>query len=516
MSYKRLSMRKIKEILRLKFEQKLTHRAIAASLRISAGTVSRYLTQANEVGLTWPLTESQKESDIEKQLHSKKSAANKHDEARPLPDWHVVQHELQKQKGVTLRLLWEEYIAENPGGYGYSWFCHFFREFKNTLAPTMRLTHIAGEKTFIDFSGLTVPWTNRHTGEIKKAEIFVAILGASNYTFAYALESQSLPEWLNGHQKAFEFFGGVTRILVVDNLRSGVKKAHLYDPDVNPTYQAFAVHYDVAVVPTRIVAPKDKAKVEAAVKFVQSQILARFRNRTFFSVDEINEAIKPLLKALNEKPFQKMPGTRCSQFEALDKPKLKPLPQTPFELAEIKWCTVGMDSHIEYKKHYYSVPYKYLKKKVECRATQRSIECYFEGERIAHHLRKYNYGFTTLKAHLAKPHQIELEWTAERLTNWAANIGPHTKTFIQNAIEAREFPEQAYRACVGMLRLAKKFGAQRFEKAAKAGTGLHCYRYRWIENLLKNGAENIALAEPTNQPIPEHENVRGSKYFEIE
>lgn len=503
-------MRKIKEILRLKYEQNLSHRAIATSLGISAGTVSRYAARAKAAGLGWPLPEAMDEISLESTLFKTALAGEQSPKA---PDCQWIHQEL-KRKGVTLFLLWQEYKGREPNGYGYSRFCQIYRDFKATLSPTLRQSHKAGEKLFVDYSGLTVPWTDSKTGEVHRAELFVAVLGASNYTFVRAYHSQSLPNWIDGHVKAFAFFGGVVDTVVPDNLRSGVSKAHIYDPDINPTYQDMAIHYQVAIVPARARAPKDKAKAENGVQGIQQRILAPLRHRTFFSVEEINAAIMPLLTAYNERPLQKLSGTRRSQFELLDQPKLKALPACAYEFATWKKVKAGMDYHISHEQHYYSVPHQYLKKTIDCRLSTHSIECFFQSKRIAHHRRSYEPGHTTLAQHMPKSHREYVDWTPEKLTQWATQIGKQTTQLISAVIAARPMPQQGFRACLGILRLSKKYGNERLEKAACRALQIGALRYQHIESMLKHGFEQFPIAPSTSTSTPEHSNVRGRHYFQ--
>jgi transposase len=510
MPMERTSMRKIREVLRLTYEEKLSTRKISTSCNISREAVRKYVSRAKKAGLTWPLPGEIDDMMLERQLFPTEYLPPRTD----LPDCSVVHQELKK-KGVTLWLLWEEYKATHPEGIHYTRFCERYREFKDKLHPTMRQTHKAGEKLFVDFSGLTIPWIDKNTGEIHQAEIFVAVLGASNYTYVEALSSQNLPNWISVHIRALEFIGGVPLIIVPDNLKAGVTKPHYYDPDINITYQDFSLYYGTAIIPARVASPRYKAKVEVGVQGIERSILAHLRHHTFFSIDEINIAIKPLLKIYNEKPFKQLIGSRVSQFLALDKPALKPLPQERYEYAQWKKATVHIDYHIAFEKHYYSVPYTYIKKVVCLRITQTSIECFYKNLRIACHRRAFHPGHTTLKEHMPKSHQAYLEWTSERILDWASQTGQATKSLIQAVIDSRPIPQQAYRTCLGILRLGKRYGEVRLENAAKRALFIGSIRYQSVESILKKGLDKEPLLPelPAFELHSAHDNIRGAHYY---
>lgn len=512
MTTEKLSMRKILDILRLHHAEGLSNRAIASSVGISAGTVSYYLSRARAAGISWPLVPDLNEEGLYALLFPKAVDAK---QSRPLPDMAWIYKEL-KRKGVTLLLLWYDYRSQNPNGYSYSQYCEHYRRFTGVLKPSMRLTHHAGEKLFVDYSGLTVTWIDKETGEVREAEIFVAVLGASNYTYVEAAPSQSLRHWVSAHIRAFEFFCGVSTCLVPDNLLSGVTKAHLYDPDTNATYQEMANHYGTAVTPARVRAPKDKAKVEVGVQGIQRWILAPLRDHTFFNVVEINEAIQPLLKAYNEKPFQQLSGSRYSQFIEIDKPALKPLPAERYQFAQWKKAKAGIDYHVSVEKHHYSIPWRHLGEVIDVRISDRTIECFFKGIRIALHQRAFKPGHTTTHEHMPKAHQDYAQWTPERLHEWALKIGVNTARLIEEVIGLYKVPQQGYRSCLGILRLSKQYGADRLEHAAIRALHIGATRYKNVESILKNGldkqplpASTIATASITIL----HENVRGSSYY---
>jgi len=508
----RLSMRKIKEVLRLCWGQGLSKRQVAHSCGISRPAVDEYLRRATAAGLSWPLPVALDDGSLERQLFPATPSLPAAE--RGVPDWPTIQREL-KGKGVTLFLLWQEYRERYPAGYQYSWFCEHYRAWQGRLDVVMRQDHRAGEKLFVDYAGQTVGVVERATGELRAAQIFVAVLGASNYTYAEATWSQGLPDWIGSHQRCFRYLGGVPEIVVPDNLRSGVAKAHRYEPDTNPTYQDLATHYGIAVMPARVRRPRDKAKVEAGVLVVERWILAALRKRTFFSLAELNTAIRELLQSLNARPFKKLPGSRCTHFAQLDRPALRPLPAAPYVYAEWKKARVHIDYHLEVDGHYYSVPHALIKKQLDVRITHSTLECFYRGQRVASHRRSEQKGHhTTVPDHMPEAHRQAGAWSPERLARWAAKMGPATEQLIRNVLAARQHPQQAYRACLGILRLAKAYGDDRLEAACRRALILSSHRYKSIESILRLGLDRQPLAEPAEQALPEdHDNLRGSSYY---
>lgn len=508
---KRLSMRKIKETLRLKWEMKLTNREISRSVGVSNSTVGNCLRRAKEADLSYSMLEAFTEEELHQLLYSPKK--NKSPEEVGEIDFNYIHNEL-KRKGVTLKLLWSEYSEQYPTGISYSRYCDLYRKFRDTVDASMRQTHKAGEKIFVDYAGMEVPIIIDEK-EVS-AQIFVATFGASNYTFIEATLSQTLPDWTGSHVRAFNFFGGVPEIIVPDNLKTGINKAHRYEPDLNPEYQELAEHYGIAVMPARVRTPKDKAKVEKAVQDVERQILAKLRNRTFFSLHELNESLKPLLSEFNRQPFQKLLGTRLSQFEALDKPALKPLPEAPYIFAEWKKAKAGIDYHIALDGHYYSVPYKLINKDLDVRYTKQTIEIFYKGQRVASHQRNVQKGrHTTITEHMPKCHQEYAKWTPTRIINWAKTNGKFTGELAEKIIAAKAHPEQGYRACLGIMRLGKSYGENRLEAACNRALHIGAYSYKSVESILKNNLDQKPLpTEPKPHFALTHEYVRGKEYFQ--
>jgi transposase len=412
-------------------------------------------------------------------------------------------------------LLWEQYHAQHPGGYSYSQFCALFREFTATIDPRMRQTHPAGERLFVDYAGLTVPVVDRGTGEVHEAQVFVATLGASNYTFVEATMTQQLADWIGSHVRAFKFFGGVPRVLVPDNLKAGITSPHLYEPDINPTYMEMARHYGVAVVPARSSRPRDKAKVESHVLVVERQILARLRDRRYLSIQDLNEDIAPLLHKLNDNPFQKLDGTRRRMFEEIEAPALQPLPAEPYVLATWKKARVNLDYHIEVERSFYSVPFRFIKKQVEARMTARIVEVFHEGKRIASHCRSLRARqYVTCPDHMPPAHAAQAEWTPERLVRWARETGGSTEKAVETILLRHIHPQQGFRACLGILRLGKRHGQDRLEAACARILAAGYPSYKGIETILSKGLDRNPLAPSAPAaPVPDHPNIRGASYY---
>ena len=511
MTQERLTMRKIREVLRLKWECGLKNRAIARSCSISHSTVSEYLQRAKAAGLSWPLPADLDEDALFLLLFPTPSHPNS--KIIPCPDWSLIHTELRR-KSVTLRLLWVEYREAHPDGYGYSQFCELYRQWAKRLKPSMRLSHKGGEKLFVDYAGQTVPIVDPHTGEIRQAQIFVAVLGASNYTYAEANWSQDLPNWTGAHVRAFTFIGGVPEIVVPDNLKAGVKHPCRYEPDLNPTYQDLAQHYGTAVIPARPRKAKDKAKVEVGVQVVERWILARLRNRTFFSLADLNQAIRELLDELNTRLMKHLGRSRRELFEALDRPALKPLPEQPYEFAIWKEARVNIDYHVEFEHHYYSVPHTLIHEEVYVRATEGTIEIFFNNQRIASHRRSNALGrHTTLSEHMPPAHQEYQEWSPDRFTRWAQTIGPHTTQLVQALLTSRKHPQQAYRSCLGLLRLASRYGEERLEAACCRALPAGIHSYKGVKNILDAKLDQVEPEEPAPVVPPSHENIRGQTYY---
>jgi transposase len=512
-------MRKLREVLRLRFELKLGYQQIGRSCSIGVSTVHNYLKRAEAAGVTWPLPEGWDEARVEAALFPRREpTVGEKNPARTPPDFAAIHEQLRSSKYVTLQLLWEEYREGNPEGYRYSRFCELYQRWRSKLDVVLRQEHKAGEKIFVDWAGATIPVHDRHTGEVRQAPLFVAVLGASSYTWAEATRDQQMESWLRAHVHAFEHFRGIPTLAVPDNTKTGVTKAHRYDPDLNPTYYNFALHCGFGIVPARPYKPRDKAKVENAVQVTQRWIVAALRHRKFFSLEELNEAIRALLDKLNHRPFRKKDGTRASVWEAVDKPALKPLPTEPFDLSEWSRARVNIDYHVAFDANFYSVPYNLVQEMVEIRSTPTTVEILHKGTRIASHLRHRGRGHSvTNDEHRPKSHRAHLEWTPSRMVHWAQTIGSHTARLFERIMHDKPHPEMGYRGCLGIIRLATKYSAQRVEAAAERALLTGACRYKSVESILRNSLDQVplppSLPPPSSTPPP-HDNIRGSEYFE--
>ena len=502
-------MRKIREVLRLRYEAQLSHEKISRALGISKGAVAKYLSLCTAQSLSWPLPDDLDDVALEQRLFPRVDRRGPWVE----PDCPTIHREL-KRKGVTLQLLWSEYAATHGDrAYQYSRYCDLYRAWLRRQKRSMRQQHKAGEKLFIDYCGPTMAVIDRVTGEVRQAQIFVAVLGASSYSYAEATWTQGLPDFIASHQRAFQFFGGVPALLVPDNLRSAVRTPCRYAPEPNETYLEMARHYGTAILPARPYKPKDKAKVEVGVQVVERWIMARLRHHTFFSLIELNDAIAKLLIDLNNRPFQKLEGSRASLFETLDQPALCPLPATPYEYAEWKQAKPGIDYHIEVNKRFYSVPHQLVGKRVDVRIGSALVEVFHNSQRVASHLRNSGGAYSTAPEHMPKSHQKHRQWNPGRFLNWAKEIGPGTLEVVKRQLTDRPHPEHGYRACLGLLNLAKRFSKARLENACDRALSLGSPSYRSIRSILDKGLDQQPLHAPSQDELPMHGNVRGPGYY---
>lgn len=509
MPNKRLSMRDIRESLRL-YSLGLSYRKIGECLHIAPNSVREYVSRAKCANIL-SVAAGMTERELEIKLFPSTTETENFDQLQP--NWAEIHTEM-KRRSVTLKLLWQEYNGSNPAGLQYSQFCECYSRFRGSLRLSMRQVHVAGEKLFVDYSGQKLPITDAATGEIRDAEIFVAVLGASNYTFAEATWTQGLGDWTKSHVHAFEYFGGVSSILVPDNLKSGVDKPDLYDPVINRTYDELARHYGTIVIPARVRKPKDKAKAEAGVLLVERWILASLRNTKIFSLSEANEIIKKMLVKLNTKKFQKLDGSRKELFESIERCKLKPLPDKPYEFAQWKQTRVNIDYHIEVSGCYYSVPYKFRNKKIDVRYTETSVECFIKGERIAVHSRLHKKGtFETCMEHMPNAHQAVAGWTPEKFLDWGKGIGPNALTCAEQLFVDQEVPYKAFRTLFGIFNLSKEYSCARLDAACGLALKIHAVKRASIMSILKTGRDQQLLEPPHEQPLIVHENVRGPEYY---
>lgn len=521
-----ISMRKIKEVLRLSFEQHMSQHQIAHSLQLSVGVVNKYLNRFKALDLTWPLSSDNDEAALylklkavappphQQPLDQPLVQADTLNEKLPLIDYAQVRQELGR-KHVTLQLIYDEMGGNTVMGVSYSQFCRRYRAWNKQIKPSMRQLHPPGEKVFVDYAGTTIEILTED-GEILQAQVFVGILGASNYTFAEATLSQRLPDWIGSHVRMFEYFGGVPNMVIPDNLKSGIHKSCRYEPDINPVYAQMIEYYGTSCLPARPYRPKDKAKAENAVGIVSRWIIARLRNETFMGLVELNRRIAELLLDLNSRPFKKLPGCRRSAFLELDQPSLKALPINPYEFKEYKKARVNIDYHIELEGHYYSLPYRLIGQEIEVWYSRHIVECYREGLLIAKHIRSTIKGrHTTIALHMPAGHRAYNDWSPERFKNWALTIGISTCSMVETLLAGRAHVEQAYRSCMGLLSLARKYTPKRLESACAYALKHKLSRYRQIKAVLESNLDlkkDTLLSETLALPF-DHDNVRGAHYY---
>lgn len=514
MPAERVSMRQIVEILRLLSAGDVPVREIARRTGVAPSTVRETGKRLRAAGLSWPLPEGLNQAELEARLYRGTGKKTGHRRC-PEPDWAGMHREL-KRKHVTLSILWDEYIERYPDGFRYSRFCELYRAWEGRLPVTMRQTHLGGEKLFVDYAGDTVPViVDRLTGETRPAQIFVAVLGASSFTYAEATWTQGLPDWIAAHAHAFAMIGGVPKFLVPDNTKVAVIKACRYDPQVNRTYAEMADHYGAGILPARPRKPRDKAKVEACVLIVERYLLGRLRHRRFYSLAELNQAIRTMLTDINERrPLRRLGVTRRQLFEELDRPALQPLPAEPYVYAEWRIRRAGLDYHVDVDGHYYSVPYRFAKEELIVRLTARTVEVFRKGERIAAHLRSSgNHRHTTVQEHMPSSHRRFADWTIERIRREASSIGASTAMLCDLILENRRHPEQGFRACLGIIRLVKSYGRERVETACQRALEIGARTYGSVKSILANNLDRQVSARADDSAPVAHANIRGPHYY---
>ncbi|MEX2354162.1 MAG: IS21 family transposase [Gammaproteobacteria bacterium] len=512
MATPRITMRKLRDILRLRLSAGLSIRQIHAVTRASIGLIQRLITRAEALGLGWPLPADLDDNQLQAMFYP---PSNTHHPGRYEPPDCPGIHVALKHKTMTLQLLWEEYREQcGSRAYSRSQFCDIYRRWQQRQKRSLRQVHKAGEKCFVDYCGPTIPIVNPDTGDIRDGQVFVGVLGASNYTYAEATLTQSLPDWLASHSRMLTFFGGSPAIIVPDNLRSAVNKPCRYDPDLNPAYQQLAEHYGIAVIPARPYKPKDKAKAEVAVQIVERWIIARLRHHTFFSLAELNQCIKALLVELNDKPFKQLPGNRREAFTNIDQAALSPLPSHAYEYVDIKTARVNIDYHVQYGHHFYSVPHEFVGEVLELHVSDHLVTVYFRQRQVAQHPRAYRAGMTTTPVHMPERHQQHLAWTPERLTRWAEAIGPAVKYWVARQLEIKTHPEQAYRVCLGLLNLSKQYPATRLEAACNIANNNDLLRLKQIKSILKSNRDQLPEQISVAAELPQdHDNIRGPHHY---
>ncbi len=504
-------MRKVRDILRLQADHHLTGRQIARSLGLSHSTVMGVLHRAEVLGLTWPLPEELDYATLEGRLYPPNPGRSR---VRPEPVWDEIHRELRR-KGVTLGLLWQEYRRDYPDGYQYSRFCERYHRWEQHLDVVLRQPYRAGEKLFVDYAGLTLSIVERASGQRRDVFIFVAALGMSNMTYLEGTLAQDLPNWIGAHTRAFEFYGGAAAILVPDNTKTAVIRACRYEPELNRTYAEMAAHYGTVIIPARPRKPRDRAKGENAVQVVERVVLAPLRDRTFFSLAEVNQELAVGRERLNDLPFQKLPGSRRTLFETLEKSALRPLPAERYELAQWRTVRANIDYHCELVRNFYSVPHQLIHAEIEARLTTSTVELFYKGRRVASHVRLWGIGqYSTDPQHMPVAHQQHLEWTPSRLIGWAEMNGAHTAALVSALLASKPHPEQGYRACLGVMRLGKRYGAARLDAACARALAAGAVSYRSVKSMLETGLDRQPLAvQGAVLALDAHANVRGPAYY---
>ena len=506
---RRIRMGKIKEIIRL-YESGLSIRKIAAALFVSRPVVSQYIIDWRASGLKYKNIENISDTRLLELLGKKKQESQKYKELAENFSYYTKEF---KKKGVTLYMLWEEYIEKYPDGYKYTQFCYHYQIWRQADNVTMHIEHKAGDKCFVDFAGAKLQTVDRLTGQITYVEVFVAILGASELTYVQAVESKTKENLIYATENAFIYFGGVPQAIVPDALKSAVNVANKWEPDLNPEYFNFAEHYGTVILPARAGRAKDKAMVENAVKIIYSRVFAPLRNKIFHSLADLNEAIYDLLEKHNDTKFQRLDTTRKQLFDEIEKDKLKPLQRQRYEFKNVSFATVAFNYHVYlcHDKHYYSVPYRLSGKRVKLTYSATAVEIFYDNIRIAYHRRcRKPGGYTTNKDHMPAHHRYYLEWSPERIAGWAAKVGPNTKELVNKILEACKHPEQGYRMCIGIINLAKKYTNTRVDNACLKAIEYRLYSYKAVKNILDEGLDN---QEESNSTLPIHGNIRGAAYY---
>jgi transposase len=513
MANERINMTKIRQILRLKNEN-ISKRDISNMLGIHRETVTNYILLFEAVGLSYEEIMQKTDEELDALFSVKESPpVDRYEKLISMMPY--FEKELSRT-GVTKMRLWEEYKREYPGGYNYSQFCYHIQNWQKKNGAVMHFEHKAGDKMFVDFTGKHLYITDRISGELTELEVFVAILGSSQMTYVEAVQSQQKDDYITAVENSLIYFNGIPAAIVPDNLKSAVTKSCPYEPDLNEDFQNFAIHYNTVILPTRSRKPRDKALVEGAVKIVYNRIYAALRNRTFFSRDDLNEAIREELDKHNKKNFQGRDYSRYDQFKSIEQQELRPLSKERYELKDYAILTVYKNCHIwlHCDKHYYSVPFKYIGKKVKVIYSKRNVEIYHNYSRIAVHRRDYSkYKYSTIKDHIPSAHQFVSDWNPDKFINWASGIGEDTEKYIRKILDNKQHPEQAYKSCIGILQFAKKYGKARLNKACRRGIYYHSYNYKVIRNILQNNYDKTEIEVENQYRLPIHKNVRGSSYY---
>ena len=514
MRKRKITMEKIRELLRLHYQQELSIRKACSLLGISKTSGADYIREFKKTGYSFQEIVQISDSSLMELIEQSNVSTNKRYEI--LSQYFEYYEKELKRPGVNLLVLWQEYKDKEPEGLSYSRFCHYYRSWKLKQPISMHIEHKAGDKMFVDFAGKKLQIVNRETGEIIPVEVFVAILGASQLTYVEASLTQQKEDWIRLNENALHYFEGVPRAIVPDNLKSGVTKACNYEPQLNASYYDFARHYNTVILPARPVKPKDKSLVENAVGIVYQRIYSRLRNITFFSIEELNESIWDELDKHNNQYFQKRKISRIQLFQEIEKSQLQPLPIHRYEMKYFMEVKVQFNYHVylNQDKHYYSVPYRYVGKRVKIIYTDKIVEVYKNNQRIAFHRRdRQPYRYTTNSEHMPKSHQYVSQWSPERFINWASTIGVDIKEFIISLLESKSHPEQAFKACMGVMRLAKKYDNPTMNKVCRKALDINCISYQFIDNSIKNKTYKFKNDDSKVIQLPLHKNIRGKENY---
>lgn len=515
MANKKTDMSKVRKTILL-YHQGRDKSFISRYLQLSRTTVQKYINLFKILGQDIEMITGKSDAELE-QLFSSNNQPELSPKLQAVYDFFPYMEKELKRKGVTKQLMWEEYFAQHPNGLRSSQFMSRYNEWSKKVNPVMHMEHKAGDKLFIDYAGQKLSVTDKETGEITEVEFFVAILGSSQYTYAEASPSQQKEDFITSVENALQFYGGVPQAIVPDNLKSAVTQSSKYEPTINETFADFAEHYQTAVLPARAYRPRDKSLVEGAVRILYQRIYTALRNSVFHSIEELNEAIREQLDIHNNKKLTGRPLSRLQMFNAVEKDVLSPLPEKHYEIKYQSMATVGQNGHVQLSKdkHYYSVPYQYIRKKVKLLYSASTVKIYHKYNQIAVHKRNLKpHNYTTQPDHLASTHKFITEWTPQRFINWGASIDEYVKEFIIRLLEQWVHPEQAYKSCLGVLSFAKKVGNERLTAACKRALDYGIYNYRTIETILQKGLDTMGEKEENEMPrLPFHTNIRGNKYY---
>jgi transposase len=514
MANKTIDMSKIRKVIKFHHNGK-SKLFISNYLSLSRNTVKKYISHFKVLDISFEELNKKSDSELES-IFSQKTVECISPKLQELYNFFPKMERELNKVGVTVHLMWEKYFELYPDGFKSSQFRTHYKTWSKRVNPVMHMTHKAGDKMYVDYAGKTLSIVDKLSGEVKEVQFFVAILGASQYTYCEASYSQKKEDFIQSVENAMRFFGGTPAAIVPDNLKSAVIKSSRFEPTINETLADLAEHYETTILPARAYKPRDKSLVEGAVKILYSRVYVALKETHFFDLESLNSAIWLLLDKHNQKKLTGRPYSRLDLFLEDEQEKLRPLPIERFEIKYQSFATVMQNGHVQHSedKNYYSVPYQYLKKRVKLLYTRSSVEIYYKFNRIAFHQRNHKpYVYVTNSEHLASSHQFVSEWSATRFIDWATNIDPVVGEFIVQIIESRNHPEQAFKSCMGVLSFEKKVGKQRLINACKRALEYQVYNFKIIQNILENNFDKAEKEDVTEQTLPEHNNIRGKNYF---